>query len=52
MSMRSSAPPGEYVIGIGMYDASTGQRLPIFSDDQISEEDRLLLGVVQVVPLE
>lgn len=48
----AEAPPGEYVIGIGMYDASTGQRLPIFSDDQVSEEDRLLLGVVQVVPLE
>ncbi len=44
------APPGECVIEIGMYDASTGQRLPIFSDDQALEEDRILLGAVQIVP--
>jgi hypothetical protein len=44
------APPGEYVIEIGMYDASTGQRLSVLSHDQVVEEDRLLLGVVHVVP--
>jgi len=46
----TEASPGEYVIEIGMYDASTGQRLPVFSDDQVVEEDRLLLGIVQIVP--
>jgi uncharacterized membrane protein len=46
----AEAPPGEYVIEIGMYDANTGQRLPVFDDDQMLEGDRLLLGVVQVVP--
>ena len=44
------APPGEYVIEIGMYDASTGQRLPIYSGGQRVEGDRLLLTTVQVVP--
>jgi hypothetical protein len=44
------APPGEYIMEIGMYDANTGQRLPVFSDDQALQQDRLLLGVVQVVP--
>lgn len=44
------APPGEYVIEIGMYDASTGERLPIHMDGQRLEGDRLLLGVVRVLP--
>ncbi len=44
------APAGEYVIEIGMYDASTGERLPIYMDGQRLEGDRLLLGVVRVVP--
>ena len=44
------APPGEYVIEIGMYDADTGQRLRVLSGDQGLEADRLVLGVVQVAP--
>lgn len=44
------APPGEYVIEIGMYDASTGERLPIYTDGQREEGDRLLLGIVRVAP--
>ena len=48
--VEPDAPPGEYVIEIGMYDASTGQRLSVLSHDQVVEEDRLLLGVVHVVP--
>gem|GEM_PF-2928349 len=45
-----AAPPGEYMIEIGMYDASTGQRLPIYSGGQRVEGDRLLLTTLQVVP--
>jgi len=41
---------GTYLLEIGMYDASTGQRLSVLSHDQVVEEDRLLLGVVHVVP--
>ncbi len=48
--VEPGAPPGEYVIEIGMYDAATGQRLPVVSDNQILEQDRVLLGVVQVAP--
>ncbi len=44
------APPGQYVIEIGMYDANTGQRLPIVSDDQTMEDDRLLLATVEITP--
>jgi len=44
------APPGSYVIEIGMYDAATGERLPIFVDDQRLEGDRLLLGAIQIAP--
>lgn len=44
------APRGTYVVEIGMYDATTGRRLPIYSDGQRLEGDRLLLGAVEVVP--
>jgi len=44
------APDGEYAVEIGMYDSSTAQRLPIYSDGQRLEGDRLVLGVVQVIP--
>ncbi len=44
------ASPADYVIEIGMYDSSTGQRLAAFGDDQALEQNRLLLGVLQVVP--
>ncbi len=44
------ARPGAYVIEVGMYDAKTGQRLPIYSGGQRVEDDRLLLTTVQVVP--
>lgn len=46
------APPGQYVIEIGMYDATTGERLPVFSNGQELEDNRLLLGMVDVVPQE
>jgi uncharacterized membrane protein len=44
------APPGAFVIEIGMYDATTGERLPIFVDDQRLEGDRLLLEEIRIVP--
>ena len=44
------APPGEYVVEVGMYDASTGQRLPIYSGGQRVGGDRLLLTTIQVLP--
>jgi mannosyltransferase len=49
---RAEIATGEYVLSVGMYDASTGQRLPIYADDQRLEGDRLLLGLVRVLPRE
>lgn len=48
--MDPEAPLGEYAIEIGTYDSSPGQRLPVFCNGQILEEDRVLLEVVEVVP--
>ncbi len=44
VSIRAGAPPGEYVIEIGMYEASTGERL------EVKEEldDKVLLEKFQV----
>jgi 4-amino-4-deoxy-L-arabinose transferase-like glycosyltransferase len=44
------APPGTYVIEIGMYDASTWERLPIVADGERLDGDRLLLERIQVLP--
>jgi hypothetical protein len=44
------APPGTYVVEVGMYDASTGLRLPIVADGERLAGDRLLLQEIQVLP--
>jgi len=44
------APPGDYVFEIGMYDATTGRRLPVSADGLRAEGDRLLLGEVKILP--
>lgn len=47
IAVQPDAPPGEYILEIGMYDALTLQRLPVF--DQSGErlpEDRILLEEV------
>jgi hypothetical protein len=42
--IRTDAPAGEYRIEIGMYDATTGQRLSVFtSQAQQLSENRILL---------
>jgi 4-amino-4-deoxy-L-arabinose transferase-like glycosyltransferase len=46
----AGVPPGDYAIEIGMYDASTGQRLAVFTDRGREGGDRLLLGEVTIVP--
>ena len=50
ITVDAGAPPGDYAIEIGMYDASTGQRLTIFTDRGREGGDRLLLGEVTIVP--
>jgi 4-amino-4-deoxy-L-arabinose transferase-like glycosyltransferase len=43
-----AAPAGEYVIEIGMYDASTGERLPVYDMRGQLPGDRLLLEGIRV----
>ena len=48
--VQSDAPPGEYQIEVGMYDAATGQRLPIFDEGGTRlPGDRILLDQVITV---
>ena len=42
--IRADTPAGEYRIEIGMYDATTGERLSIFTNQgQLLSENRILL---------
>ena len=44
INVKPDAAPGEYHLEIGMYDAATGQRLPVYSEEQKRlMEDRILL---------
>lgn len=45
MLIEPDAPPGEYVIEVGMYDPETGERLPVFNEKgERLPDDRVLLG--------
>lgn len=46
-TVRPNAPPGEYLIEVGMYDAQTSHRLPVLGGPK--PEDRILLNEVVVV---
>jgi hypothetical protein len=35
IALARDAPPGEYAIRIGMYDAATGARLPVFDGNNL-----------------
>ncbi len=62
-TVRPDAPPGEYLIEVGLYDAQTGQRLPVLSKacpeprrrvegpvlGGVAQEDRVLLNEIVVV---
>jgi 4-amino-4-deoxy-L-arabinose transferase-like glycosyltransferase len=48
--LRPDAPPGRYVLEIGLYDAATGQRLPVINDAGEVVDDRVVLGQVVVAP--
>ncbi|HUS71188.1 MAG TPA: glycosyltransferase family 39 protein [Anaerolineae bacterium] len=43
-------PPSEYRLVLGMYDASTGRRLPVSIEGRLLEGDRLVLGQIRVLP--
>jgi hypothetical protein len=46
--IRPDAPPEQYLIKIGMYQAETGRRLPIISQEGQVVDDRVLLDKVTV----
>jgi len=44
-------PSGEYQLVVGMYDPTSGERLPIYEmDGERLPGDRVLLGGVEVTP--
>jgi 4-amino-4-deoxy-L-arabinose transferase-like glycosyltransferase len=45
-----AAPPGKYVIEIGMYDPQTKERLPAVAGGQRLTEDRILVEGIRVEP--
>ncbi len=49
LTIDADAPPGEYVLEIGMYDAATGQRLQLRQPSGELVGDRLLLPSTVVV---
>jgi hypothetical protein len=44
------APPGAYLLQIGMYDADTALRLPVRAPDGDELGTSVVLGVVEVAP--
>jgi uncharacterized membrane protein len=46
--IKAGAPPGEYLVVIGMYEASTGERLGVEGKGEEVEGDRIVLHKIQV----
>jgi len=46
--IKGDAPAGEYVVELGMYDAATGQRLPVLGGDGREVGNRILLPRIAV----
>lgn len=50
LSVQPDALPGEYLLEVGIYDVSTGERLPVYDEGGQPTGDRLLLPtVIEVV---
>jgi len=48
--LPSNLAPGSYAIEVGLYDAATGARLPVYDEaGQRLESDRIALGMVSVM---
>jgi uncharacterized membrane protein len=46
--IKAGAPPGEYAIEIGMYEASTGERLEVRGEGGDMEGNRIVLPKIQI----
>jgi len=44
LALPADLPPGEYHLAVGLYDPSTGDRLPALSDAQVTPSDSVLAG--------
>ncbi len=49
LALPPDIPAGEYQLELGLYDATTGQRLPLLTSQGDVGEDRVLVGPVVVV---
>ena len=49
VTLQADAPPGDYVIEIGLYEATTGERLSVLDDAGNFKDDRLILETVRVI---
>jgi hypothetical protein len=48
--VAADAPPGEYLVEIGLYLLATGERLPVLNVEGIPVEDRFLLAGLTISP--
>jgi len=46
--VKPDAPPGQYVIEVGMYLPQSGQRLPVLDELEQVQGDRILLAMVEI----
>jgi hypothetical protein len=48
--VQANAPPGRYALTVGLYDALSGERLPVYDATGSFIGDEIVLGEVEVVP--
>lgn len=46
--IQVDTPPGKYLIEIGLYELTTGQRLPVLDTAGAPQDNRIILGEVEV----
>jgi hypothetical protein len=48
LTIAEDVPPGSYTLKLGLYDASTSQRLPLLDKNGKIVDDSVSLGVFEV----
>jgi hypothetical protein len=48
LALPADLPPGEYRLAVGLYDASTGERLSVATGPGATPSDRVLVGPVEI----
>jgi hypothetical protein len=49
VTLQADAPPGDYVLEIGLYEATTGERLPVLDDAGNFKDDRIILETMRII---